>query len=169
MPKTPVPKPITAAAVMTFLKSCKAMLDVRPCVLTVWDHTFEAAWYRQRMEPAPGARNQNPHINEAIYIPAIRPPRMRKARHVCYTRPDDPREWYNSCYIDEVTPPFAVSHPFGPNFMLAPWDTSNFPPQYKDDKIDTGERDKYVRLPLLVQWLGDVEVIQTFEAAQANQ
>lgn len=62
----------------------------------------------------------------------------------CY--PFEENEWYVSGYmpLKNMTPEVQHFHPFGINFILAPWDI-------KDSKVDDGEIKPYKRIPMQVE------------------
>jgi hypothetical protein len=66
-----------------------------------------------------------------------------KQNAVCFPCSDDGHEWYVAAYLDSIADKaqFAEFHPFGPNFILAPWDIPG-------TKVDTGERKPYTRIPV---------------------
>ncbi len=60
---------------------------------------------------------------------------------VCF--PCDGLDWYVAGYVTDISPQYASSHPFGPNFLLCPWDIEG-------GKIDDYSPKPYARFPLTV-------------------
>lgn len=137
---------ITPNAVADYLRTCAGMLQVQPCTVSLFGKTFPAAFYKQECEPLQGARSQEKYVRECIYVAGQRPTTMRKRdAKLCYTRTDDVREWYTAAHMDsDPGAQFAPFHPFGANFILAPWEVPG------GEKIDHYEPKPYVRVPLEV-------------------
>lgn len=141
---------------VTWLKEdCKAF-DVRPVLVTIEGEIWQAAFYRQTFEYQPGmdavSRGEkkagDKYTEEGIYCIGSLPSlyHSRKRNHVCF--PWNGQEWFIAGYssIAGMREPYSEFHPFGPNFMMRPWNIPN-------SKIDDGEPKPYTRVEMNVSWV----------------
>ena len=107
-----------------------------------------------------GARYQNPHLanRTMIYVIGDHPEIYKRngkeyARgNVCYRLPNDERDWYIASYFHagllktyfkKEAGDYQHCHPFGMNFLLAPWDL--------EEEIDKYDRFKCKRKDVLIE------------------
>jgi hypothetical protein len=87
-------------------------------------------------------------------LPLVYKPFGRKypRNNTCFIVKDSPWEWYVAGYMpsDKLTEATMRHHPFGANFVLAPWDVP-------DTRIDTGALRPYVRSEMQVEPLSGVQ------------
>lgn len=121
---------------------------VEAAELRIGRTTHEAAFYRQVVLPLPGARNQEPHEVEAVYVLGEIPAAYARDRRTCFRLDGDDRDWYVTTWADAKVvsnPEFAQSHPLGVWFQLRPWDTTD------GTTIDMREPKPYQRIQVGVK------------------
>ncbi len=121
----------------------------------IGDQVYTACSYKQERQPLPGATNQNVDVHEAIYVKGGLPKAWLKRRKTCFTIEGDKREWYIASYYPDYKagkqlpfnpePQFAEHHPYGPTFILCPWDVPS------GEKIDSYEYKPYDRVAVKVE------------------
>jgi hypothetical protein len=147
----------TPQAIATWLASnkCKCF-DVQPCVVTINGESWQACQYSQTLEYTAGmdcvTRGEkqagDTYTRTGFYCVGSLPSCYRGSKRNKYPQgracfPFEGLDWYVVCYIERISPQFQDSHPFGPNFLLAPWDVPT-------SKIDQYETKPYSRFTLVV-------------------
>lgn len=137
--------------------------DVRPVIVQIGDESWNACYYLQWGEytkdmmacldgrKKPGARYSRRLIYCVGPLPKVKLKKGKKypAGNVCF--PYQGLDWYVAGYMqsNDLKSPFTEFHPFGENFLLAPWDIPN-------SKIDDYERTRdgaprpYKRVPMTI-------------------
>jgi len=105
-----------------WLRAKDNISDIRPVTVTIGAQTWQGAEYTRTME-------------YSADMMAVIDGRA------------DGLDWYVAAYYqkDPVEVQFAQFQPFGPNFLLAPWDVP-------DTKIDTYEPKPYIREELKLKY-----------------
>jgi hypothetical protein len=131
--------------VVEWLRGMSEMIDVRACRVEIGDESWEGAEYVQRLTPPPGSRSTEAYDNRAIYLVGRLPKGYTGNKSRCYNV--DGVDWYVSGYWSgSDDDAFDKYHPFGRNFMLRPWDTSD------GQKIDHYEMRPYRRIPMTISY-----------------
>ena len=81
----------------------------------------------------------------------------RRPGHVCYQHANG-LDWYLACWITDelITPPNAPYHPFGPSFMIKPWEHKSRIDEYEFKRPkprmpwSRPVHDPYIRYPLTI-------------------
>lgn len=127
--------------------------DVKALTVTINKEGFVAAYYKQDLVAPDNCRKPGRYTREAVYCLGLLPKMYRRTPCLAFTLNGDTRDWYIACYYpafrhgkpEPLKPEFAHAHPFGPSFILMPWDLND------GSKIDTGMPDPYTRLPITME------------------
>lgn len=115
--------------------------DAVPVRVTIKDEVFYGARYtwvghytEDMMACTRGDKNPGEeYVHENLYLIGKLPSSYKLKRlwrgsaelcqKIVYRLPGSDLDWYVACYLpDEPTEETRSFHPFGPNFMLSPWD-----------------------------------------------
>ena len=153
---------INPETISTWLSTLPGVHDAIPGTVRIDGETFPAVRYKRTTARTtailPGCpaydRGERETTREVLYCVGMRPKRMRQkyqfgseyvSKHV-YTLPGDARDWYLCCYGEDIKPEHSASHPFGPSFMLSPWEVPS------GEKIDAWHQEKpCIRVMVSVQ------------------
>lgn len=131
--------------IVKWLKAIPSVLHAVPCTITIKGTSYAAARYAENVTISPGcdayARGERQYTREAIYVLGPLPKHYQRRRKAAYVVQGDTREWYIAGYWDGRPNPFNPGterdyHPFGKNFILAPWTFSEAIDQYETHKYD---------------------------------
>ena len=129
----------TAQAIASYLRAIPGTTSATPCTLTIKGTRYPAARYTEHCTISPGCRaydeGKREYDQEMIYVVGPLPACTRNG-NVAFRLPGESSEWYVAGYYpaysgrkpqaeSDMKPKFAAYHPFGMNFLLAPWDSSD--------------------------------------------
>ena len=139
--------------IAAYLRTIHGVTSATPCALTIKGTVYPAAQYVQHCTVDPGCRayaeGKREYDRMAIMVAGPLPACKRNG-NVAFRVPGESNEWYVSGYfprlhgrkqdsINESDAPYMAFHPFGANFLLAPWDIA-------DSRIDSYARVPYKRV-----------------------
>jgi len=107
--------------VVEWLEGFDTTSNVAPVTLTIGKATWQGAVYTEAGRVS-------------YYLIGDRPASHRRAR-VCYRLPDDERDWFIACYIDDftnLTESQNTYHPFGNNWVMKCWDCDGSIDEYAE-------------------------------------
>lgn len=148
---------MTSKQIADWLLSLRGTLSAVPVTVTIDGQSFPGAEYHQERPITPGCRaydegKRMSHIH-AVYVAGVRPKRV-KARgkwdgdsypsKYYWRREGDTRDWYVAGYCDSVPEGKGEYNPFGPSFLLHPWEVPS------GEAIDYYQDVKAGRLPFAV-------------------
>ncbi len=138
-----------------WLETFEHISTVTPMTIEIQGKIYEAASYVAKFNTTESCdayrRGERTYWQSFIYVLGELPACYRRSSHVAFTIAGDPSEWYVACYwpgliyrkqLSDATP--TEYQPFGPNFMLSPWNTAD------GKAIDYYEDKSYKRVLLTV-------------------
>jgi hypothetical protein len=120
-------------AVTEWLSALPHVTSVKPVRVTIEGVTYAGARYTEQLTTPEGSdayrRGERTYTREMIYLIGNLPRHYVKRSKAAYTMPGDSREWYIAGHWagqhNQFNPNWETDktkyHPFGPNFILAPW------------------------------------------------
>jgi hypothetical protein len=149
--KACAPADLDLDAVLAWLTKCNCH-DLKKVRVTIGKQSWTGVEYKQTMHYEAsmmacthGKKTpKDTWTRHNIYLPGDLPTGHHKVK-ACFPYQD--RDWYVATYIEsKAIKGFDGYHPFGPNFIISPWDIP-------DSKIDDGERKPYKRIPTQIEYL----------------
>ena len=126
--------------------------DIKPVTVHIGEEAWHGARYKKthtytaEMDCVRDGRHKVGNTyTERIYcigklpIKLLRSGKPKPDAKVCF--PFEEKDWYVAGYIQDIKPQFEQFHPFGVNFILAPWDIPG-------EKIDHYEEKPYTRVSM---------------------
>ena len=133
-----------------YLKSLPGIHDVHTMTLKLGRDEYPAAVYKQTLNIPEGSdayrRGERQYTREMVMAIGKLPAHYCKSSRVAFVVNGDTREWYVAGYSGQIKYGKQAEqevdqyHPFGNDFLLAPWDRT-------DQKIDSYEDTPYRRVP----------------------